>query len=156
MTYVIRGLERRPFADLLALDAHRLAARGAERVVASGKPGFPCRVTLRDAEPGQTLVLVSYTHQDAATPYGARGPIYVGVDTGDTARYDHTLPPVMQTRPQSLRAYDAAGFMVEADVADGADAVESLIERLLARADTAYVHAHFARQGCYVARIDRR
>lgn len=44
--------------------------------------------------------------------------------------------------------------MVDADIVEGA-AVEPLIERLLARPDTAYVHAHFARRGCYAALIRR-
>jgi len=39
-------------------------------------------------------------------------------------------------------------------VVDGA-AVEPLIARLLASSDVSYIHAHYAKRGCYSGRIDR-
>ena len=33
--------------------------------------------------------------------------------------------------------------------------VEGLIERCFERPDVAYLHAHFARRGCFAARSDR-
>lgn len=60
----------------------------------------------------------------------------------------------MRPRLLSLRAYDAAGMMVDADVVDGHE-IEALIARLLGRADSAYIHAHNAKRGCYSGRIDR-
>jgi hypothetical protein len=60
----------------------------------------------------------------------------------------------MRRRLLSLRAFDEQGMMIDADVADGAQ-VEPLIERLLGDARTAYVHAHYARRGCFAARIER-
>jgi Protein of unknown function (DUF1203) len=64
------------------------------------------------------------------------------------------VPALMKTRLLSIRAFDANGMMVDADVVDGL-AAESLIGRLLARSDAAYLHAHFAKRGCYAARIER-
>ena len=66
---------------------------------------------------------------------------------------DH-LPEVMRKRLLSLRAFSADGSMVDADVIEGRDA-EPLIERLLGDERVAYIHAHYARPGCYAARIDR-
>ncbi len=54
----------------------------------------------------------------------------------------------------SLRAYDQGDMMVDADIVPGSGA-KPVIERLLARDDVAYLHAHFAPRGCYLARIDR-
>jgi hypothetical protein len=54
----------------------------------------------------------------------------------------------------SLRAFDASGFMVDADLADGRD-LEAAIDRLFGSSATAYIHAHYAKRGCYAARIDR-
>jgi transcriptional regulator len=54
----------------------------------------------------------------------------------------------------SVRAYDSDGSMVDADVVDGV-AVETLLARLFDRADTSYVHVHFARRGCYACRVER-
>jgi hypothetical protein len=56
----------------------------------------------------------------------------------------------MRVRPLSLRGFDANGFMVAGDLVDG-ERAESLIEEFLARPDVAYIHAHYARRGCYAA-----
>jgi hypothetical protein len=60
----------------------------------------------------------------------------------------------MRRRLLSLRAFDDKGMMIDADVAPGAEA-EPIIERLLGDARTAYVHAHYAKRGCFAARIER-
>ena len=41
-----------------------------------------------------------------------------------------------------------------ARVADGAD-VPAAIETMFANPDVACIHLHFAKQGCYAARVDR-
>jgi len=64
------------------------------------------------------------------------------------------VPDVMRRRMLSLRAFDAKGAMIDADLSDGRE-VEGLIERLLGNPRTAYVHAHSAKRGCYAARIER-
>ena len=43
--------------------------------------------------------------------------------------------------------------MVDADVVDGGS-LEPLIKRFLANAEVSYLHAHYAKRGCY-ARADR-
>jgi Protein of unknown function (DUF1203) len=60
----------------------------------------------------------------------------------------------MMIRPMSLRAYDATNMMVDADLAE-CEAVEPLIERLLANPKVAYIHAHNAKRGCYSGKIER-
>jgi hypothetical protein len=64
------------------------------------------------------------------------------------------VPEVMRTRLLSLRAYDAEGMMLDADVVDGKE-IESVIARFFATPHVAYIHAHNAKRGCYSGRIDR-
>jgi hypothetical protein len=64
------------------------------------------------------------------------------------------VPEVLRVRPISLRAFDRDHLMVDADLAEG-DAVEALIRRCLDNPAVAYLHAHYARRGCYAARITR-
>ena len=45
-------------------------------------------------------------------------------------------------------------MMVEADLVDG-QALEPAIEKMLADPAVAYLHAHFAKPGCFAGRIDR-
>lgn len=154
MTYRITGLAPEPFAPLFGKSDAALAALGARRYVADACPGFPDRITLRDAEPGQSVILVNHEHQPAETPFRSRQAIFVL--EGAEVAYDRVgeIPPVMGTRMMSLRAFDAAHMMIDAGLAAGAE-LEPLIGRLLGDPATAYVQAHYATRGCYAARIDR-
>ena len=70
MSYVVSGLPLEPFRPLFGLGEAELAAHGAIRVTASDDGNYPCRVTLEDAAPGETLLLLNYEHHAAA----ARSP----------------------------------------------------------------------------------
>ncbi len=148
------GLHAATFSHLFGLDDDQLAAHGAKRYVVDDKPGFPDRISLRDLDPGECVLLLNYVHHDAPTPYRASHAIFVAESAPE--RYDATdaVPEALRARLLSLRAFDAAGMMLDADVADGT-AVEPVIERLFANPAVAYIHAHFAKRGCYAARIDR-
>ena len=154
MTFRIRGLSPEPFRHLFGQSDQALAAHGARRCVAEVSPGFPDRIELRDAQVGESVLLINYVHQPAATPYRASHAIFVL--EGATAPFDAIgqEPRVLRTRPLSLRAFDADHMMVDADLLDGSE-LELGIERLLARPDTAYIHAHYAKRGCYAALIER-
>lgn len=152
MNFTVSGLSPEPFVPLYGLSDGELAERRARRVVVNGA-GFPERIEMRDAEPGETLLLVNYEHQSADTPYRSSHAIYVREGATETWSGDH-LPQVLRKRLLSLRAFSADGSMVEADVVEGNDA-EPVIARLFADPAVAYIHAHSARPGCYLARIDR-
>ncbi|MBV9931010.1 MAG: DUF1203 domain-containing protein [Alphaproteobacteria bacterium] len=153
MTFRVTGLSPEPFRPLFGLPDDELARRGARRYVADG-PGFPDRIEISDAAPRETLLLVNYVHQPAHTPYRASHAIFVR--ERDVAPTDMLgdIPPAMRTRPLSLRAFDAAGLMVDGDLVDGGEA-EGLIERFFADPQVAYIHAHYARRGCYAGLIER-
>jgi len=147
------GLDPIQFRLLFSLDEADLAARGMVRVTANAKPGFPCRVSLEDAEPGETLLLLPFEHQPVTSPYRASGPIFVR-EAALTPYDGENLPPVFAGRILSVRAYDIAGHMVEADLTEGTGA-EALFHAMLGRKDVAYLHVHNAKRGCYAARVDR-
>jgi hypothetical protein len=154
MIFRITGLSPEPFQFLFGLPDDELARQGVKRYVAENGQALPCRVEMRDAAPGETVLLLNHVCQPADTPYRASHAIFVR--EGAAAAYDRIdeVPAVMRARLLSLRAFDADGMMIDADVVDGA-AVEPLIARLLANADVSYIHAHYAKRGCYSGRIDR-
>lgn len=155
MSFVIRGLSPDPFRPLFALDDAALAARNIRRVVADSDRGFPCRVTLHDARQGEILLLLPYLHHDVSGPYRSSGPIFVreAAMKGAAAGFRDELPPSFPRRLLSLRAYDAEGVMLDAEVVEGVDAALHL-QRLLDTASVAYLHVHNARRGCYACRVD--
>jgi len=149
MSFRITGLSAQPFEHLFGLSEAELAAHGALRFHGEG---LPDRVELRDTIGDETVLLLNHEHQPADTPFRSRHAIFVREQAGSPFDAVDTVPEALRSRLLSLRAFDAAGLMVDADVVDGT-AVEGLIERLLAQPKVAYVHAHFARRGCYAALI---
>ena len=153
MTYRIEGLRRADFAPLFAMSDAELAAQNALRVTATG-PGYPCRVSLDDAKPGEQLILLNYTSHDVATPYRSTYAIYVRADADEIAPLIDATPPVFESRPLGLRAFDAGGMLKSAALALPGQA-DAKIRELFADDNIAYIHAHNAAHGCFSARIDR-
>jgi hypothetical protein len=154
MGFRVTGLSAAPFQHLYGLTDAELAEHGAKRYEADAKPGFPCRVEMRDAEPGETVLLLNHTYQDAKSPYRGAHAIFVREGATDTYGAVDQIPEVMRARLLSLRGFDANGMMLDADVVEGAE-IEGIIARMFAKPDISYIHVHNAKRGCYSGRIDR-
>jgi len=97
---------------------------------------------------------LSHVHHDVPGPYRASGPIYVREHAVAAAPTPGELPVLLRHRLLSLRAYDAHGMLVDAEVCEGT-ALESVVTRLFADSAVAYLHVHNARPGCFMCRIER-
>ncbi|WP_396594011.1 DUF1203 domain-containing protein [Brevundimonas sp. R86498] len=156
MTWTIEALPLAPFAPTFALSEAELAAIGARRWVADAPGRAPCRVSLRDAEAGERLVLVNHAHlTDPTSPYRATGPIFVREAAEDYAPVPGQVPETLARRPLSLRLYDRRNMMVDGRVIDGTDLATRLTEAFEIEA-VDQVHIHFAPRGCYLARARRQ
>jgi hypothetical protein len=154
MGYTVTGLDRAAFEPLFAMSDEALAAEGAVRITATTKPGAPCRITLEDAEPGESLILINHVSHDVAGPYRATHAIYVREAAGETGVYKNAVPPVFGPRILSLRGFDTAGMMVDALLTQPGEA-EAGILTLFANPAITTIHAHYAIRGCFSARIER-
>jgi hypothetical protein len=155
MTYSITGLPVEPFQPLFGLPDAELARHNVVRMTADAPVGFPCRILLEDARPGDTLLLLNHEYQPAQTPYQGRHAIFVNERATAPRTFVDEVPDVLTVRKAiSLRAFDAEGMMLDADVVPGGE-VEGLILRLFENPQAAYLHAHNAGRGCFAARIDR-
>jgi hypothetical protein len=143
-----------PFGPLFERTDAELAAVGARRMAVDEKPGTPCRVSLVDAEVGETVVLLPFTHHDVASPYRASGPIFVRRGAVEARPEPGEVPALFRHRLLSLRAYDADAMMIGAEVVEGTQ-LEAAIERQFAAGEARYLHLHNARPGCFNCRIDR-
>lgn len=153
MSFRVTGLNPARFADLHALSDEDLAARGAKRVRVESKPAAPCRISLDDAEIGESVILLNYDHQPADTPYRQQGPIFVRETEKRFVGAD-VIPLALARRTLSLRAFGADHMMEAAVLSEGADA-KAAVEKLFANPAVAYIHAHYATRGCYAALIER-
>jgi hypothetical protein len=154
MQFQIQALPAQEFDAFFGLSDGALAEHGIMRVVADKSPGFPCRVSLRDASVGETLLLLNYEHQKAATPYRASHAIFVRENALQARLAEGEVPLLFRHRLMSIRAFSESGLMVDADVAEG-DELEKPISGMLANPEVGYLQLHYAKPGCYAARVDR-
>ncbi len=154
IAFRVTGLPATFFQSLFGLSDAELADHHARRVVVDHKPGYPDRIELRDAEVGESVILVNHTHLSGPGPYRASHAVFV--IEGATQAFDAVgrIPVVLRSRMLSLRAFDRDETMIEADLVDGR-ALESLVERYLADPAVAFLHVHYAKRGCYACRIGR-
>jgi len=154
MSFHIAGLSVKPFAVYFGLSNAALAELGVLRCVADKRPGFPCRVSLSDADVGESVLLLGYEHLSVATPYRSMHAIYVREFATEATMEPGQAPEVLRSRLLSLRAFSENGMMVAAEVIPGGD-IEAAIAQLFANNEAAYLHVHNAKRGCYAARVDR-
>lgn len=154
MSFRISGLSADQFSHLYGLSDQELLARSARRYRVDKSPGFPDRIELRDLEPGESALLVNYTHQPADTPYRASHAIFVREGAEAASSFVDEIPEVMRRRTLSLRAFDADHMLADTALVEGREAKDA-IEQLLGNPAVAYIQAHYAKPGCYAARVDR-
>ena len=154
MTYAINGLSPDAFDRYRGLDDGQLAGLSAQRVIATCKPGFPCRITLDDADVGESLILLHHVSHDVATAYRSAYAIYVREHALAAATYRDSIPPVFLGRPLAMRAFSADAILMTARLAAPGEA-EAVILNLLANPAVAYIDVHNAAHGCFAARVER-
>lgn len=136
------------------MNDEQLRQHGAVRRTVDASPGYPCRVSLMDAAMGESVILVHFEHQPANTPYRASHAIYVREGAKQAQPKAGEIPEVLRRRLLSVRAFDDAGMMLNADVVDGRE-LEQTIHLMFRDARVSYLHLHNAKPGCYAARVDR-
>ncbi|HKW51015.1 MAG TPA: DUF1203 domain-containing protein [Candidatus Eisenbacteria bacterium] len=150
----ISALPLDAFAPFFALGDAELAARGMRRMIADSKPGYPCRVSLVDAEVGERVLLLPYRHHTGPGPYRASGPVFAREIAREAQLGVNEVPESVRSRLLSVRGYDREGIMVASDVTEGRS-LEGVVSRLFSDERVDYLHLHNARAGCYSCRVDR-
>lgn len=153
-SFRIEALDPAPFQHLFGRDDAALAALGAVASVAEHSPGYPCRVSLRDAAVGERVILLNFEHLSGATPYRSSHAIFVRDGAERASPAVNEIPDYLERRLLSVRAFDAARRMTAAEVVEGRDA-RAVFEHLLEAPEVDFLHVHTARQGCYLARLER-
>lgn len=153
-SFQLIALPSEQFAPLFNQSDAELEAIGVRRMIVDEKPGYPCRVSLADAEVGETVLLLSFTHHDVSSPYRASGPIFVRKGVKTTTPAPDEIPIMFRHRLLSVRAYDAGAMLVDSNVVNGHE-LEDVIRNFFANSRVSYLHIHNAQPGCYNCRVVR-
>ena len=154
MSFQIHALPIELFQPFFTMSAQELAEVRATRMIADAKPGYPCRVSLADAEVGETVILVNFEHQAADSPYQSAHAIFVREHAEQAFPERGEVPEALKTRLISVRAFDENHYMVNAEITDGLR-LHEVITVSFRNPAVSYVHLHNAKPGCFAARVTR-
>jgi hypothetical protein len=124
-----------------------------ERVTATG--GEPLRCCLRDAGPGEALMLFGYEPPIPASPYREVGAVFAHADACQGPAATDAYPADWYGRRQVLRAYDTRGWIHEATRTHDGQNPETVIADMLAIPEVAQIHSRNIAYGCFMFAIAR-
>jgi hypothetical protein len=121
----------------------------------SAAGGEPLRCCLRNARPGEEILLFGYAPPIAPdSPYREIGAVFTHATACRAPAGGDGYPEAWRGKPQVLRAYDRRGFIRDAVVHDGS-APEEQIARLFADPDTIALHSRNVAYGCFMFVVTR-
>ncbi len=150
----ITALEASAYAPLFDLSTEALQSKRIIRKVVDKFPGYPCRVSLEDAQIGEEVLLLSHAHHPVMTPYRASGPVYIRKGAQQARPGVNEIPEMLRHRLLSVRAYTSEGMMCAAQTTEGSG-LRDVIGMIFQDPAAAYIHIHNASPGCYNCRADR-
>ncbi|WP_265529260.1 DUF1203 domain-containing protein [Sphingomicrobium marinum] len=152
MTYRITGIDPEPYQRFFTMSDTDLTAANAVVMTSDARVGYPCRAALDDVPPETRLVLVNHVSHEGG-PYAASHAIFVS-ENADRADYIDRVPPALDRRILSLRAFGADGMMADACLAQRGEA-DRAIRALFENEAVDHIDAHNAIRGCFAARVER-
>ena len=123
-----------------------------ERMQATG--GEPLRCCLRNAQPGEPLILFGYEPPIGKSPYHEVGPVFACAEPCRGPATDVAYPADWRGKPQVLRSYDRRGWIHAAELHDGKNP-EAVIARLLADPEAVQLHSRNVAYGCFMFLLTR-
>jgi hypothetical protein len=152
--FQVKSLLDTQFSHLFELTDSELNEVGAIRMIADRNTGFPCRVSLQNAEIGEEVILLTYEHHQTHSPYRSSGPIFIRKNSRTAQLQLNEIPEMLERKLLSVRAYDKHGMMRQALVSEEQNIREALT-RMFDNTEINYVHIHSAKEGCFNCAVDR-
>ncbi|MCB1053008.1 MAG: DUF1203 domain-containing protein [Acidobacteria bacterium] len=154
MSFQFLSLSDTRFSLFFGKDSQSLAKLGVMTRVVDKNPGFPCRVSLQDAEIGERVLLLNFEHLPARSPFRSSHAIYDREGATQTHLPPNVVPEFLRARTLSLRAFDAQALMVNALLGNGSE-VETEIAVLFSETNVERIHVHSAGPGCFLCEVQR-
>ena len=152
--FQILGIQPSEVQALLNLDATALKKQGISKIVVDEKPGYPCRISLQDAEIGEGILCFPYEHHSVNSPYRSSGPVFIRMQAPAAVLAKNEIPLMLRHRLLSLRVYNHEAMMIDAHTLEGKH-LEKVIQDIFSNVESAYIQVHNAGPGCYNCQINR-
>jgi hypothetical protein len=145
---------RLPYDVLGRARSAQTDASGNPVVALTADGGEPLRCCLRDAEPGEAIMLFGYEPVLPPSPYREVGAVFAHAVACEGPVEQGSYPSAWRGRSQVLRAYDERGWICDARVHDGENP-EAVIEEMLQNSAVTQIHSRNVAYGCYMFLVRR-
>lgn len=152
--FKIHAIKSKLVKHLFQESDSELHKKNCRSILVDEKPGYPCRISLEDAEIGEVVIAVSFNHHDVNSPYRASGPIFIRDKVVTADLRVNEVPKMLHHRLLSIRAYDSKHIMIDASTVEGEN-LKQEIRLLFQNSSIQYMHIHNAGPGCYNCRVER-
>ena len=152
--FQIHSINAEEINSLLNLGENELKKLNIVKSIVDEKPGYPCRLSLQDAEIGEEVLLFTYEHHKVKSPYQSSGPIFIRTNAKKAALPKNEIPLMLRHRLLSLRIYDKDAMMIDARTVKG-DILEDTLQDILTNTQVEYMHIHNSGPGCYNCLVNR-
>jgi hypothetical protein len=154
MSFRFQALDYEGFAHYFSMESQELLRQRAVLRVVDKKPGFPCRVSLEDATIGEKVLLLHFEHLAVESPFRASHAIYVREGVRRRTCAPSEVPEMFRSRQLSVRCFDEQAMLTDAYLIEGSQ-LESVLAQALDQPRIAHADVHFAKMGCFGARVTR-
>ncbi len=152
--FIIEALPDTEFKQYTQLNNEQLKPLNAKWLIADANPGYPCRVSLVDAQIGERVLVLPYIHHNVNSAYQGSGPIFVREQAIKKNLVINEIPAFLHHRQLSVRAYNCENNMIAARITSGAE-LTKILDQLLDDAAIEYIHIHNAGPGCFNCAVYR-
>ncbi|MGF1742743.1 DUF1203 domain-containing protein [Vibrio profundum] len=150
--FIIKAIEKKHLSELSGKNNNLF--RNARWTIAKSKPGYPCRVSLKEAEIGESILVVTYKYHDVDSPYQASGPIFIRENAETAKLKTNEIPEILAERLLSVRAYNLNSEMIAAETTQGLG-LRRIIQKQFLNSEAEYLQVHNANPGCFSCNIFR-
>jgi hypothetical protein len=154
MNFQIKALDHKQFEPFFSLTDRELSKIGGIKMIVDEKPGFPCRVSLEDANIGEEVILIPFEHHKTKSPYQAKGPIFIRKGVIQKELEINEIPEMFNHRLLSYRGYNKHGIMKSAITGEGKN-TKTIIEKMFKMNEIKYIHIHNSSPGCFNCEVNR-
>lgn len=152
--FQVSSLDALEFNHFFDLSEKELSSINAIKMIAKTNPGYPCRVSLEDAQIGEEVLLLNYEHHKVNSPYKASGPVFIRRNVKTANLKTNQIPEMLKHRLLSLRAYNSSAIMIESETVKGENLADK-IDMIFSNDLVNYIHIHNSGPGCYNCQINR-
>ena len=152
--FQIVGIQTDEIQTLLNAEDANNETLNIRKMIVDESPGYPCRLSLKDAEVGEEVILFNYQHHNVNSPYQASGPVFIRTNCEQANLNQNEIPLMLNHRLLSLRIYDKDAMMIDARTIEGKK-LEATIQDVFSNDKSKYIHIHNSGPGCFNCQVNR-